>query len=319
VGVSALIYSHKLGNGELPQSYSFSTPLSDILPDTQEDLHAIAKAGGSIELPFRLSSRTGDQDVSELIVVSTGASGVSSSVKVVAATHNPVNNTYSVQTTETPSKTLIWTPAETPGSSSTTLPSEEQTPTVIAGSSVMPVEGRIDSFPQVAEVTFNDRIVIFPIDSGLPPIYVMFSNPYKGADTKGKYSGRMYNPNNAGGPTQDLNWETATITQAGIDLVKLHTGRFEASAANDVMIDRLSKILSKEIESTDIDKRFYTHEIRELERYRALGIADNVQGDVWNNAHTATLEDFKLKDDPNLLYTSEATDAYYEQQYGKQP
>jgi hypothetical protein len=176
VGVSALIYSPKLGNGELPQSYSFSTPLSDILPDNKEDLHAIAAAGGSIELPFRLSSKAGNEGDSELIVVNTSASGVSSSVKVISATHNPENNTYSVQTTDNPTKTLIWTPAETPASSSTTLPSEEQGPTVIPGSSITPIEGRIDTFPQVAEITLNDLIIVFPIDSGLAPIYVMFKD-----------------------------------------------------------------------------------------------------------------------------------------------
>jgi hypothetical protein len=42
------------------------------------------------------------------------------------------------------------------------------------------------------------------------------------------------------------------------------------------MLDRLEKILHGSIEATDTDKRFYTHEIRELERYRRLGIADNI-------------------------------------------
>ncbi|MNL78580.1 hypothetical protein D3C87_2050060 [compost metagenome] len=34
---------------------------------------------------------------------------------------------------------------------------------------------------------------------------------------------------------------------------------------------------------------------------------------VWNNVHIATLEDFKLKDDPSLLYTPEALAAAAEQ------
>lgn len=34
---------------------------------------------------------------------------------------------------------------------------------------------------------------------------------------------------------------------------------------------------------------------------------------AWNNVHTATLEDFKLKDDPSLLYTPEALAAAAEQ------
>jgi hypothetical protein len=79
------------------------------------------------------------------------------------------------------------------------------------------------------------------------------------------------------------------------------------------MIDRLGKIVTGELAVTDTDKRYYTHEIRELERYRALGVADgetpegdDAASEVWNDAHTGTLEDYQLDDDPNLLYTTGA-------------
>jgi len=64
---------------------------------------------------------------------------------------------------------------------------------------------------------------------------------------------------------------------------------------------------------TDTDRRYYTHEIRELERFRAMGLADNFKPEngspEWNNAHTATLEDYKLGSSEALLYTDEALDA----------
>ncbi|EJJ4276267.1 pyocin, partial [Salmonella enterica] len=133
---------------------------------------------------------------------------------------------------------------------------------------------------------------------------------YGETNAKGKYSGRDYNSDKAGGPIQDLDWKTATIDREGVDKVKLHTGRFGESPENVVMIDRLEKILKGELQPTDTDKRFYTHEIRELERYRALGIADGTVPEngyeVWNNTHTATLEDYKLSSDETLLYTPEA-------------
>jgi hypothetical protein len=79
------------------------------------------------------------------------------------------------------------------------------------------------------------------------------------------------------------------------------------------MIARLEKILQGELQPTDTDKRFYTHEIRELERYRALGVPDGVSpdddGTTWNNAHTAALEDYKLSSERSLLYTLEALKA----------
>ena len=62
------------------------------------------------------------------------------------------------------------------------------------------------------------------------------------------------------------------------------------------MIARLQQIEQGKLTATDWDKRFYTHELREYERYHALGIADGMDPgrEVWNNAHTATLEDFGL-------------------------
>lgn len=100
--------------------------------------------------------------------------------------------------------------------------------------------------------------------------------------------------------------------------MKLHTGRFAESDANKVMIDRLEKILKGELQATDTDKRYFTHEVRELERYRQLGVKDSAlpanEAEVWNNTHTATLEDYKLGNSETLLYTPEALKAAEEQE-----
>jgi hypothetical protein len=47
---------------------------------------------------------------------------------------------------------------------------------MILGPSITPAEGRTETYPQVADTTFNDLIIVFPIDSGLAPIYVMFKD-----------------------------------------------------------------------------------------------------------------------------------------------
>ncbi|MEQ5348804.1 colicin-like bacteriocin tRNase domain-containing protein [Proteus genomosp. 6] len=137
---------------------------------------------------------------------------------------------------------------------------------------------------------------------------------YGEVNAKGKSSGREFNKDKAGGPIKDLDWKDVKIDRDGVDKVKLHTGRFGESADNKEMIDRLEKILRGEIKATDIDKRFYTHEIRELERYRNLGIKDgevpNNIDEVWNNTHTATLEDYNINERTQPLYTPEAIEAY---------
>jgi hypothetical protein len=191
------------------------------------------------------------------------------------------------------------------------------------GQAVVPQGVKTTITPVLGDVDFRDFILIFPDSALLKPLYVMQNSPYGEATDKGEYSGRPYNPDKAGGPVQDLDWRGAVIDQTGIDKVKLHTGRFGDSADNKVMIDRLDKILKGELQATDTDKRYYTHELRELERYRALGVPDgtvpsdeNERSALWNNTHTATLEDYKIKNDPSLLYTPEATKAYMEQEEG---
>ena len=127
---------------------------------------------------------------------------------------------------------------------------------------------------------------------------------------KGKYSGRVFNPNNAGGAIKRLDWKVTEITDEGISIVEKHTLRFIdeftglPDEANTKMIERLKKISKGEIQSTDYDKRFYTHEIREYERYKELGIEDGEDPgyDLWNDVHSASLEDYSINEQIDQLY-----------------
>lgn len=174
VGVSALVYSSKLGNGELPDRYAFSTPLSDLAPDFAPDLHAIAAAGGTVDLPFRVSSKTDANGQSEVFVVKTDGRNIPSAVRVVAASYDAERNVYTATTTDVPPRTLTWTPIVNPGNSSTTSPYGQPDVPAYTGATVVPVEGRLDSFPGVFEAGFDDYVLVFPQDSGLPSNYTMF-------------------------------------------------------------------------------------------------------------------------------------------------
>jgi hypothetical protein len=78
------------------------------------------------------------------------------------------------------------------------------------------------------------------------------------------------------------------------------------------MIERLRAITAERLEPTPIDRRFYTHELREFVRYRTLGYENGTPADpeaahmLWNNTHTATLEDYGLPATPDALYHLEA-------------
>jgi hypothetical protein len=118
---------------------------------------------------------------------------------------------------------------------------------------------------------------------------------------RGAASGRQFDPELAGGPIQNLTIDGVNITHEGIATVEKHISRFDHDPANDVMIGRLKSIVKGEMSPEKVDLNYYTHECREYQRYCNLGWEtgepDGVAGyDMWNNTHTATLEDFKLKD-----------------------
>ncbi|NJJ59318.1 hypothetical protein HCF10_21830 [Pseudomonas grimontii] len=181
VGVSALFYSSKLANGELSERYAFSTPVSDLIPDFEQDLNSVAATGGTVDLAYRISSKTAADGRSEVFVVKTDGVTVPSKVRVVAARYDAAQKVYSATTADVPPRTLTWTPIVNPGNNSTTSPTEQPVPTVYTGATVTPVEGRIDAFPAVTEASFDDFITVFPADSGLPPIYTMFRDRREGA------------------------------------------------------------------------------------------------------------------------------------------
>jgi hypothetical protein len=131
-------------------------------------------------------------------------------------------------------------------------------------------------------------------------------------DTIGRFSGRPFDAEATGGPILELEWRVAEITQEGIANVELHTSRFGAAPENEVMLDRLRGIADGTVTPTDYDLRFYTHELRELQRDEALGYptGEPAQGayEMWNDCHSATLEDFKINEKTEPLYHPDALD-----------
>jgi len=312
IGIGALFYSPALGNGERFPQTVLKLSGSTVLPDAPANLNEIAAAAGTIDLPYRIY---GDVNQYTLVATPTGGS-ISSAVPVRALEFDQKTNSYSFTSFDTPPITLSF-PIIHWENGSTTSPARPVDVPRYTGVELLPLHVQPVPLPAIGPPDFRDCIYCFPIDSGLPPIYMVFNSPYEGATTRGKYSGRLFNPAKAGGPILDLDWKNATVTQSGIDLVKSHLGRLDPSDANNIMVGRLEKILLGELIITSIDKRFYTHELRELERFRALGVADGVSpqddGAIWNNTHAASLEDYKLKDNPELLYTPEALEADQEQ------
>ncbi len=120
---------------------------------------------------------------------------------------------------------------------------------------------------------------------------------------EGTYSRRQFDPDMAGGPIERLDWKSAKISEDGIVKIEKHLARFESIEQNELMIARLKKIISNEIEPTDFDKRFFTHELQELQRYENIGVPEGVAPEeVWHNTHAATLEDYQIHETTDPLY-----------------
>ncbi|UNU22859.1 hypothetical protein [Microcoleus vaginatus] len=126
---------------------------------------------------------------------------------------------------------------------------------------------------------------------------------------KGVISGRPFNPSKAGGKILNLSYQNVKITDKGVGLVEAHVRRFNPVGEAELrMVERLRSITSQTLVAEPVDLRFYTHELREYLRYKKLGYPTGQPADpdeayeLWNNAHTATLEDYKLKEGFGVLF-----------------
>lgn len=161
-------YSPKLGDGT---RHSLSVPLSD-LQAAPGDLQELALQGGELELDVRLDFATVGQQL-QLYAAQTGGN-IPAGVKVRQASFDPVTGNYTFQTGDVPPRTLVWTPISEPGDSSTTLPPTDADNPGYTGPVLHPIDPLIETYPSAGETGIDDYVFVFPADSGLEPVYVMF-------------------------------------------------------------------------------------------------------------------------------------------------
>ncbi|MES0265194.1 type VI secretion system tube protein TssD [Citrobacter sedlakii] len=127
---------------------------------------------------------------------------------------------------------------------------------------------------------------------------------------KGAFTSRPFDAKKAGGPVEHLTTEGVVITHEGVDIVEKHVSRFDSDPGNEFMVNRLRKIADGKMTAEQVDLNYYTHECREYQRYCNLGWETgrptdyDESYDLWNNAHTATLEDYRITGDD--LYHKDA-------------
>ncbi|MNN15157.1 Pyocin-S2 [compost metagenome] len=122
VGTFALLYSPKLGNGELQDNYVLSMPLTDLTVELDAAAQAAAIERGAVDLPMRMGDKRELIGPTELFAARTEGAVISCAVPVLAAHYDAQNGQYIVTTDDVPPRTLVWTPAVEPLDSPTTLP-----------------------------------------------------------------------------------------------------------------------------------------------------------------------------------------------------
>lgn len=151
------------------------------------------------------------------------------------------------------------------------------------------------------------------MDRPAPPTPAHSGRMIEPRGARGPVSGRPFEPADAGGPVRHLTTDRVQITHRGVDAVARHLARFDADLpepdpANAGMVGRLRAIADGALAPAPWDRNFYTHELREFVRYRRRGWPDgrpankDARHTLWENTHTATLEDYRLNERDDPLY-----------------
>lgn len=128
----------------------------------------------------------------------------------------------------------------------------------------------------------------------------------------GRVSGRDFNYDDSALPIEKLSLKDTQITEEGVRIVRTHLERFGVWKHNAIMVGRLQRIVKGDLPLTDYDVRFYTHELREFERYKARGWehgepnSKDEAWELWITEHTATLEEYGISDADAELYHPDA-------------
>jgi len=171
VAVLTAAWPSTLGNAE--RRYLISVPLSSLSPPGGPDLSALAMSSANVDIPYLLAGSEVENELG-LYLIPGGKP-----IAVRAAAFDDARQVYSLAL-DNPQRILTWTPASAPGAeegTSTSLPPVPPGTVVYTGSSLTPITTEPESYPALDLLDQERLIVTFPIDSGLPPILVVFKSP----------------------------------------------------------------------------------------------------------------------------------------------
>ncbi|WP_133751282.1 S-type pyocin domain-containing protein [Pseudomonas sp. LP_7_YM] len=167
------------------------------------DLDFIASRKGTVEVTHRMAFEETDGQLTNVWTKAEGVT-VGARVSVRSFVYNPNTNAYEFTRDDEAKPSLVWTPAVSPGNSSTSLPGEAPDVDHYTGKSPTPISEAAGDYPTYDIDKIEDYILVFPDESGLDPVYVMFKSP---SYLPGIVSGI--------GGSIDPNWEAAASKGLG--------------------------------------------------------------------------------------------------------
>lgn len=186
----AVSYSPTIGNSELQRNpVVVSIPLSQL-----DEGFKLTPNAETDHLPLRVVSSVRGEHT-QFYLSPTGGS-LSNEVRIRYVTLDPHTNLYTFTTEGILPRTLTWTPNSPPGDSllgSTELPVTQPEIRILPGARITQIEGRIDEHPTCDEADIDDYVLVFPMESGIQPVYVMASR-----------TGPRYEPGTVSGAGQEV-------------------------------------------------------------------------------------------------------------------
>lgn len=171
----ALLYPTELADSELSPSMLVADA-ADIGLGPDVDLAFIASRKGTVDVTYRLTLEETEGELTPAWVKTDGVT-VATKVAVRAFVYNPGIRTYEFIRDGDTAPSLIWTPAVSPGNSSTFLPGETVGTSPYSGTTLSPASDTLGDYPTYDALEISELILVFPEESGLDPVYVMLKSP----------------------------------------------------------------------------------------------------------------------------------------------
>jgi len=188
----------------------------------------------TVDLPAHGYFSKDSPDKQTINLVKTGTGGISPSVPVFNAVRDNATGLDKITLPAVgsePPRTILINPVPTGPSVPAHTGNSSPGPSipVHTGSDIKQADSIVTTSSLGVEIPCICDFIYWQPDAtgtGVEPIYVMTNGVYGESNATGTYSSRPYNTEKAGGPIENLDWRSASIDRAGVDEVKLHTGRF---------------------------------------------------------------------------------------------